>query len=129
MRTIAAAAGTVALTTALVGALALPAVAKDGDVVRRGDCSRVADWKLKVGPEDGRLEVEGEVDSNRSGQRWTWLIRHNGKVVASGARHTAGRSGSFDVRRIVADASGPDRIAFRAVRPATGQVCRGSITF
>ena len=119
---------TAAAAVLLVGTAA-PAMAKDGDVVRRGDCTGRADWKVKVGPEDGRLEVEGEVDSNRSGQRWRWRLKHNGTVVASGTRYTAGASGSFDVRRVVANSSGTDTIVFRAWRPATGQVCRGVVTF
>jgi hypothetical protein len=40
-----------------------PAVAKDGDVVARGNCSGAATWKMKAGPEDGRIEVESEIDS------------------------------------------------------------------
>jgi hypothetical protein len=56
-------------TAIIAGAmLAVPttAFAKDGDVIRTGDCSGRADWKLKVSPENGRWEVEFEVDSNRS---------------------------------------------------------------
>jgi hypothetical protein len=114
---------------ALLAGTAMPAMAKDGDVIRRGDCSGSADWKVKVGPEDGRLEVEGEVDSNRAGQRWRWRLKHNGTVVDSGTRYTAGASGSFEVRRLMANRSGADTIVFRAWRPATGQVCRGVVTF
>jgi hypothetical protein len=122
------------LMTATVAAAALvatatPALAKDGDVVRRGDCTGHADWKVKVSPEDGRLEVEGEVDSNRAGQTWRWRIKHNGTVVATGTRRTGGASGSFEVRRLLSNRSGADTIVFRARRPATGQVCRGVVTF
>jgi hypothetical protein len=46
------------LATLVVGGTA-PAQADGGDVVRRGDCTGRTDWKVKVGPEDGRLEVEG----------------------------------------------------------------------
>jgi hypothetical protein len=115
--------------TAILVAAAVPAEAKDGDVIRQGDCSGRADWKVKVGPEDGRLEVEGEVDSNRSGQRWRWRLVHDGTLVASGTGHTGGASGSFSVRRLVANHSGADTLVFRARRPATGQVCRGVVTF
>jgi hypothetical protein len=106
-----------------------PAQAKDGDVIRRGDCTGRTDWKLKVGPEDGRLEVEGEVDSNRAAQRWRWRMVHNGTVVASGTRYTGGPSGSFEVRRLMANLSGTDTVVFRARRPATGEVCRGVVRF
>lgn len=118
-----------AVAALLLGSAAVPAVAKDSDVIRRGDCSGRADWKLKVGPDDGRLEVEGEVDSNRAGQVWRWRFKHNGVLVATGARTTSGRSGSFEVRRLMKNRAGADTIVFRARRPATGETCRGVVTF
>ena len=55
-------------------AVAGTATAGDGDVVRRGSCTGSTDWKLKAKPDDGRIEVEGEVDSNRNGQDWRWRM-------------------------------------------------------
>jgi hypothetical protein len=119
-----------AVTAILLGAATVPAEAKGGsDVIRTGSCTGSADWKVKVGSDNGRLEAEGEVDSNRAGQLWRWRFKHNGVVVARGTSYTAGASGSFDVRRIVANASGTDTIVFRARRPATGEVCRGVVGF
>ena len=107
----------------------VPAQAGDDEVIRRGDCSGRADWKLKVKTDDGRLEVEGEVDSNVAGQHWRWRILRNGNVAARGRATTTGRSGSFDVERRLANGPGSDRIGFRAIRPASGQTCRGALTF
>lgn len=118
----------VTVATVLLGTT-VPALAKDGDVVRRGDCTGRADWKLKASPEDGRIEVEGEVDSNHGGQVWRWRIKHDGTLVASGRRTTGGASGSFEVRRVLANRSGTDTFVFRARRPATGAVCRGVVRF
>jgi hypothetical protein len=123
----------VSLSAAATAALAIPAalaVADDHDgreVVRTGDCSGSADWKLKVDTDDGRLEVEGEVDSNRSGQSWRWKLKDNGKVVASGSDTTSGRSGSFEVERTIPDRSGADRIVFRAKHGS--EVCVARVTF
>ena len=62
--------GSTALAALMIGGLTAtaPASAKDGDgrVIVRGDCSRRADWKLKAKPDDGRMEVELEVDSTGS---------------------------------------------------------------
>jgi len=111
-------------------AVAGPAEASGGnDVVKRGNCARTTDWKLKVGPDDGRLEVEGEIDSNRNGQTWTWLIRHNGSVSARGTRTTQAPSGSFEVRRVLVNLSGVDTIVFRATNTRNGEVCRGVVRF
>jgi len=116
-----------ALTLPLLSAPA--AYAGDDDVEREGSCSGRADWELKVGPEDGRLEVEGEIDSNRNGQVWRWRIKHNGTVSARGKRTTGGDSGSFEVRRVMTNLSGTDTFVFRAVHRATGQVCRGTVRY
>lgn len=105
------------------------AVAKDGDVEREGRCSGASDWKLKASPENGRIEVEGEVDSNRNGQTWNWSIRHDGRRSASGTATTRGPSGSFEVRRVLVNAPGPDSIGFRATNRRTGETCRGNLTF
>ena len=108
-------------TLALLGAA--PAHAGDDDRQRTGSCSGSATWKIKAGPDDGRMEVEAEVDSNRTGQTWRWTLRHDGAVVDRGRSVTSGRSGSFDVERRTANAAGTDTFTFRAVHRATGQVC------
>ena len=121
-----------ALAAAAATVPGVPAVARHGNddrVVRTGSCTGRADWKLKVKTDDGRLEVEGEVDSNRSGQTWRWQIRHDGSLSAHGVRQTAGRSGSFSVERKIVNLRGTDRVVFRAVRTNTGEVCRGVIRF
>jgi hypothetical protein len=121
---------------ALVLAMALPLAAVSpvsasgggGDVRTRGGCSGRAIWKLKAKPDDGRIEVEGQVDSNHAGQRWHWVLKHNGSVSARGTKSTSGTSGSFSVERRMADLSGRDHFTFRAERRATGEVCRGTIS-
>jgi hypothetical protein len=107
----------------------LSASANDADVIRRGSCSGAADWKLKASPENGRIEVEGEVDSNRNGQTWKWRIKHDGSVTARGRATTKGPSGSFERRRVVANSAGRDRIGWRAVNVASGQTCSGHLFF
>jgi hypothetical protein len=126
-------AATTGLAAALlaVAALAGPAgvAAKDGDVIRTGACSNRSDWKLKLSPEDGRIEVEFEVDTPRSGQTWNWTLRKNGNLIGSGSRTTNVRSGSFSVRRVTGNPAGTDSFVGRAVNQVTGEVCRGTATF
>ena len=109
--------------------LAAPASASGGggDVRTSGACSGAAHWRLKAKPDNGRIEVEAEIDSNRSGQRWDWILKHNGSVSAQGSSSTAGASGSFEVRRRMANLAGTDHFVFRATH--RGQVCRGTISF
>jgi hypothetical protein len=99
----------------------------DDRVIKTGSCSDGADWKLKVKTDDGRLEVEGEVDSNQSGQSWNWKIKDNGSVAAKGTDTTGGRSGSFSVERKIPNLAGTDTVVFRAKH--SGEVCTGTIAF
>jgi hypothetical protein len=111
--------------------LAVPAgvAAKDGDIIRTGNCSGNADWKLKLSPENGRIEVEFEVDQNINGRVWNVTLKRNGNVFFRGQRTTQAPSGSFEVRRVTNNGAGPDSFIGRAVDTVTGQVCRGTATF
>jgi hypothetical protein len=129
MKTSASSAAVIALTVGITVASATPGLAKGRDVVKRGSCSQAAVWKVKAGSDDGRIEVEGEVDSNRNGQTWRWRIRHNGHVSAHGVRTTRAPSGSFEVRRLVVNRPGVDTIGWRAFNRRTGEVCRGNLRF
>jgi hypothetical protein len=118
----------VALAAVLLSTAA-PAVAKDGDVIARGSCSSAATWKMKASPEDGRIEVESEIDTNRNGRTWRWVLSHNGAVAARGYSTTRAPSGSFEVRRVLSNRAGTDTFAFTAQRPGTSQICRAVVRF
>jgi len=124
---------TMILIAAAVAALTLVvtpgALASGGaDVIKRGNCTGAADWKLKLGRDDGRIEVEFEVDQNRVGKRWHVVLRHDGDKFFDGFRRTQAPSGSFEVKRFVNNRAGADTISAHAVRPATGQTCNASAT-
>ncbi|KQW53139.1 hypothetical protein ASC77_02240 [Nocardioides sp. Root1257] len=127
---------TIAATAALIAAVPLavlgaaPAHAgADREVIRHGSCSASTDWKIKAKADDGRIEVESEVDSNRSGQTWHWVLRHDGNLVDRGRSMTAGRSGSFDVERKARNSAGADAFTFRAVNRVSGEVCVARVRF
>ena len=110
-----------------VPAVATSAQAKGGDAVSNSAACATGTIKVKAKVDDGALEVEGEVDTNRVGQTWTWRIVRNGTVAAQGSKVTAAPSGSFSVNRRIANPAGQDTIKVRAVRPATGKVCSVSV--
>ena len=115
-----------ALATALV---VVPATsAKDGDVLVSGTCTGATTSKLKLSEEDGRIEVEFEVDQNRNGVRWTVTLRRPTALLVRTTRVTRGPSGSFELRRVVGNRPGSDRIIARATR-SSGEVCRAAATF
>jgi hypothetical protein len=113
----------------LMGAAGPAALANDRDVERRGSCSGRSDWKLKLSPEDGGLEVEFEVDQNRVGHRWRVKIRQNGERIFRGVRETRGPSGSFEVRTVTNNTPGVDRFKAKAVNLSTGETCVGRASF
>jgi hypothetical protein len=119
-----------ALTVGLVAAVATPALASGGggrEVRKSGACTHAAVWKLKAKPDNGRIEVEGEVDSNRVGQKWRWRVFHDGRVSAHGVSRTKAPSGSFSVERLLVNTPGRDRIGWRAVNRRSGERCHGTV--
>jgi hypothetical protein len=116
----------VALATAMIGVT--PALANDADVIRRGNCSGASDWKLKLSPENGRIEVEYEVDQNKNGVQWRVRIFKEGVRIFAGTRTTQAPSGSFEVRVVTGNTTGDDSFRARAVNLSSGEVCRGAAT-
>jgi hypothetical protein len=101
---------------------------RDRDDVRvTRTCTDGSTVKLKAKPDDGRLEVEFEVDQNRNGVRWKVRARRDGKLVIRTSAVTKAPSGSFSVERKIADPAGSDRITARATSPS-GEVCRAALT-
>ena len=123
--------GSLSLAILAAGALSLPvgAAAKDGDVIRTGNCSAATDWKLKLSPENGRIEVEVEVDQNKVGKSWNVTLKRNGTTFWSGQRTTQAPSGSFTVRKLTNNGAGTDTISARAVNPNSGEVCQATAQF
>ncbi len=108
--------------------LAPTASAKDGDVLVAGKCTRATTSKLKLSEENGRIEVEFEVDQNRNGVRWTVSLRRNGTRFARLVRTTRPPSGSFEARALARNGAGAEVIRGRAVSPS-GEVCTARATW
>jgi len=98
----------------------------NNDVVKEGPCSGASDWKLKLSPEDGQLEVEFEVDQNVVGDTWKVQMKDNGTLIFRGQAVTKGPSGSFEIRTLTADQAGTDTVVAVAKNLSTGETCKGS---
>ena len=117
------------LLAAMMALVASPAgTAKRGDVLRAGTCTSASTSKIKLSEEDGRIEVEFEVDQNRNGVRWTIVLTQNGRQIARMSRVTRGPSGSFEARIVAPNTAGTDRFRARAGRSA-GEVCTAQASF
>ena len=122
-------AGLVAATLLAVTPVAFAGTAKHGNGVQKsGKCSAASTWKLKAKPDNGKLEVEFEVDQNVSGDTWNVRLKDNGMVFFKGTRVTQPPSGSFEVRRRTDNLDGTDMITARAANQSTGEVCRGALS-
>jgi hypothetical protein len=118
----------IGLAAAAVAAIApVAALGKGGDVQRNGTCTGNATTKIKLSPDNGRIETQFEVDQNRNGVTWNVVLRRNGNVAVRTTATTRPPSGSFEVRRLLANGPGPDTIAARATSPG-GQVCTARAT-
>jgi len=101
------------------------ASAKAGVVVRAGACTASSDWKLKLSPDSGRIQLEFEVDQNKVGQSWSVRIRQNGTRIFAGKKVTKAPSGSFTVRLFATDHAGVDTFRASATNGVTGEICVG----
>ena len=122
-------AGLVAATILAVTPAAFATSGKGGGGVQKsGTCTASSTWKLKAKADNGRLEVEFEVDQNVNGDTWNVSLRDNGMVFFKGTRVTQPPSGSFTVHRRTANQAGTDQIIGRATNQSTGEVCRGALS-
>jgi hypothetical protein len=112
----------VALAAVAVSAASAAPEQSGPRVIRSGKCAGPATWKLKLKNDDGRLEVEFEVDQNVAGKRWNVVLKRNRSVVFRGARTTRAPSGSFTVEKLVRGAGGTVVASARSGRLS----CRGS---
>ncbi|HYG93967.1 MAG TPA: hypothetical protein VD859_10305 [Nocardioides sp.] len=122
-------------TTVTAMLAALPAQAGDdtpGDeeVTRSGSCSGSTGWTMTAKGDDGRIEIETEIVSGVSGQKWRWVLRHDDSVSARGKAKTSEPGGSFEVKRKTVDAEGgTDRFKFRAVHRGDGEKCVARVRY
>lgn len=118
---------TALLATVPLGEAAGATHADDDDARLEGNCAGGLSWKMEAKPDDGRIEIKVEIDTRRSGRRWSWVLKHNGSVSDRGTTRTRGSSGYFAVERLAVDVSGPDTFRFRATRKAAVCVARVSL--
>ncbi|HZC73333.1 MAG TPA: hypothetical protein VE442_21740 [Jatrophihabitans sp.] len=123
--------GTTAVVVASLGASAILAAAPaeaqggGGGVQNSGACTSHGTWKLKAKPDNGRIQIEFEVDVNRVGQTWHVRITDNKHVVVSRDATTKAPSGSFTVSPRTRNRAGTDVIRAHATRGSV--TCGGSV--
>ena len=89
-----------------------------------GTCTIASTATLKAKHDNGRIEVEFEVDQNRNNRLWRITITDDFHRVFTGSRRTLAPSGSFTVKRLIPNRAGVDTLRARAVNATSGEVCR-----
>lgn len=117
-------AGTIA--TGLAIASLATAAAKDGDIIKRGNCAGGVKTKLKASPENGRIEVEYELDNAAPNEAWRVIVKKNGRAILRATKRTNG-VGDLKVRKVTSNGNGNERIEASAKRVSGGGVCKLSL--
>lgn len=84
-----------------------------------------AEVDFEVSRDDGRFEVEVDVDEARAGSRWRVVLRHNGKRFHNRVHRATG--GDFEVERERRNTRGKDRFKLRIKRVGSGKACSRTI--
>jgi hypothetical protein len=119
-------------TMAAVLVMSVPATATAGDeevVGVEGTCSGSTTWTMAAAGEDGRIQVRTTIVSGVAGQKWRWVLRHDGSISARGKSKTKDPLGSFEVKRKAVDAEGTDRFRFRAVHRGGDETCVARVRY
>lgn len=107
---------------------AFAATVDDDDSARReGTCAGGIAWRMEAKSDDGRIEIKARMDTSRYGQRWSWVLRHNGSLSDRGTSRSTDSDGSYEIERTAIDVYGMDTFRFRATRKAA--VCVARVTF
>jgi hypothetical protein len=115
------------LAMSIMASASPSATAATTSVVRNGTCSGTSTWKLTLTHDNGRIESDLEVQTNKAGQTWRSRFSDNGTVFARVTR-TTGADGSFSVTRYAPNQAGPDTIRVRSTNLTTAEVCRARAT-
>jgi surface antigen len=94
---------------------------------KAGACTIRSKSKLKANaPKNGRIQVEFEVESHRTGQVWNVLLTDNGKSFLS--RKSTTKAGELHARAFAKNQAGTDAIWATATNPASGETCKAAVS-
>lgn len=124
LRTTTTAIGVTALLAIPVATVltASPASAVD----KEGNCAG-ARYELDVEKDDGRFEVDADIDDARAGSKWRVTLKHDGKRFYNKVR-TADREGDISVDRYRPDTAGKDVFKLTVKKIGSGSSCSHTIT-
>ena len=124
----------VLLALLLLGLSAGAAAARENDggggrdeVLVAGNCGRGATSSLRVRARDNEIEVRFRLRQTRARGVWRITIVHENRVSSRATGRTTPSDDSFEVRRMLPDLPGSDRVVVQAWGPS-GVGCRATAT-
>jgi hypothetical protein len=105
------------LTVPAVSLTAAPAYAADKS--KRCDGARM---ELSVEKDDGRFEVEADIDNANPGSRWRIVLKHDGKRYFRDVRRADGE-GDISIDRTRRNTAGEDVFRMRVNKVGTSGGC------
>jgi hypothetical protein len=126
LRRIVLTAGALTIVAGATLATAGPTSAVEVEREKHGVCTNNSRWELQLERENGRIEIDLEVDTPKAGKTWTVKLRHDGVLFTKVTRVTDAE-GEFEVDRLRNDHPGEDKIFFKAVNQGSGEACKGSL--
>jgi hypothetical protein len=118
-------------TAATASLLALPAVALSASpaaaVQNQKSCAG-ANVKLEAERDDGRHEVQVDIDNGQRGERWRVKLFQNGDRFVNVVRTVGGDDRDIDLDRDRRNTAGADTYKLRAKNLRTGGACTLRVT-
>jgi hypothetical protein len=120
-------------TTATIGVTALMAVpaatlmASPASAAEKSGKCGGARFELSVEKDDGRFEVEADIENAKPGSKWRVILKHDGKRFYNKVRK-ADREGDIEVERNRRNTAGKDVFRLTVKRVGTKTACTRTIT-
>lgn len=126
-RPLTASVATLAAAAVVAGPVAVLTAGSASAAEREGRCDG-AEHQLEVEREDGRFEVDADIDDAAPGSRWKVVLKHDGRTYVSTTR-TADRDGDVSVDRNRANTAGADTFTMTVNKVGTSGSCTHTIRF
>lgn len=112
-----------AATAALVAVPLATVTASPGQAAERTGRCDGARFSLEVEKDDGRYEIDTDIDDARPGSRWRIVVKQDGRTVANVVRRADSDGDVDDVDRERRDGAGRSTFVLRVNKVGTGGAC------
>lgn len=113
--------------SALLAVPALVVAATPASAVERSGTCSGARFELSAEKDDGRFEVEADIDNARPGSKWRVILKHDGRTYYNKVR-TADREGDISADFNRRNTAGKDVFKLTVKKVGSSTACSRTIT-